>query len=369
MSSSVRTAGGAVVFGALLALSSCSGSDPSDVAAQNSAPLPTTLSPTATAPPTTVSSTSIVTIDPNDVDSDEVLIAAVTGQLLADGAFQVTGGEAECVATGTVERIGGFRLAEVGVTAADPNGPEDDPYSALTLNELGDIVAVWSACTDVSRLVTDALLASAPGEVADDVVSCIDNSLVTGMGARFLLAALSDVAGPDPAVTDVLRVLDGCTVGAQRPDLADVDTALWPWLAVDLPGFSVTVIDTDGPDAADLAGFIEGVAAVDGIDAGTLRITDERTGEVAAAMIVASVDSRAGTLVVEDYVAGLVASAEGLEVFEFALPSGEEVLGWELETEGLVFLIWSGERIVVFATGSFEAVGVLSLYSELVPSP
>jgi len=346
---------------ALVVLASCSGSGPTDPPATVS-----TAAPPATSTPPTV----VAPIDPGNVDSDEVLIAAVSGQLLADGAFQVTGGEAECVATGTVELIGGLRLAEIGVTAADPNGPQDDPYSALTSDELGDIVAVWSACTDVSGLVTQALLASAPGEIDQSVIACIEGSLAAGMGARFLLAALIDVEGADPAVTDVLRVLDGCTIGAQRDDLGDVDPALWPWLAVDLPGFVLAVIDTDGPDAVELAGFLDGVAAVDGIEAGTLRVTDEVTGEVLAAMIVASVDSRVtGNIVVEDYVAGLVAAAEGAEVFEFELPSGTEVLGWELEDQDLVFLIWSGERIVVFATGSIEAVGVLSLYTELVPSP
>lgn len=313
-----------------------------------------------------------ILIDPADVDSDASLIAAMTSQLLVDGAFQVTGGEAQCVATGLVELIGGLRLAQVGITAADPNGPADDPYSALTPDELGDVVAVWDTCTDVPGLVTQALLASSPEPVDDVVIECIEVSLSAGMGARFLYAALSDIVGADKAVIDVLRVLDGCTIGALRSDLADADVGLWPWLSVDLPGYSISVIDPTGPDATELAGFMEGVESVEAIEAVALRVGNDADGVVAAALIVASIDPRAGGQVaVDDYAAGLLSSAEGLEVFELTLVSGAEVIGWEAEAEAedLVFLLWIGERVVVFATGGPEAIEVLSLYSDLVPSP
>ena len=304
------------------------------------------------------------------VDPDDVLIASLKGQLLSDAAFRVGGGEAECVATGMVEVLGRARLAEMGVTADDPNGPNDDPYAGLASDELGDVVVVWDACTDVAGLVTHALLSTSPEEVDPLVVECIAASLGAGLGARFLFAALNDVDSEDPSVADVLRVVDGCSAGALRQDLLGVAPGLWPWLSVDLPGFAMGAIDSTGSDAADLRDFLGGASAVDGLEAVAARVTDAETGELIAALIVASIEPQqsAEDITVDDYVAGLVTSAAGAEVFEFSLPSGVDVVGWEAQAEDLVFLIWPGERIVVFATGSLAAVDVLSLYSELVPA-
>ena len=314
-------------------------------------------------------STADSAADPQ-VDSEEVLIAALRGQLLADGAFRVGGGEAECVATGMVELLGAVRLAEIGVTAADPNGPDDDPYSGLTADELGDIVVVWDACTNVASLVTQALLSTSPDQVDSLVIECLEASLSAGLGARFLFAALNDVDSEDPSVADVLRVVDGCSAGALRQDLVGVAPGLWPWLSVDLPGLVLSVIDSSGPDAADLSEFLGGASAVDGLEAVAARVTHAETGELLGALIVASIESQRSVddITVDDYVAGLVTSAADAEVFEFPLPSGVEVIGWEAQDEDLVFLIWPGERIVVFATGTLAAVDVLSLYSELVPT-
>ena len=305
------------------------------------------------------------------VDSDDVLIAALRGQLLVDGAFRVGGGEAECVATGIVEVVGALRLAEVGVTAADPNGPADDPYAGLTLDELADVVVVWDACTDVAGLVTQALLSTSLEEVDARVVECIEGSLEAGLGARFLFAALNDVDSEDPSVSDVLRVVDGCSAGSARTDFGSVSPSLWPWLSVDLPGLSIGVIDPSGPDADDLSDFLGGASAVDGLDVVAAQVVDVETGELVAAVIIASVEPQqtSDDITVDDYVAGLVASAGDAEVFEFPLPSGVEVIGWEALNEDLVFLLWPGERVVVFATGPLAAVDVLSLYSDLVPSP
>ena len=346
-----------VLFMGLLFLAGCSSS--SDGTPPESSAVPAAL-PTATT----------IAVDPADVDSRAILIAAMTGQLLVDGAFQVTAVEAGCVATGIVEVVGGLRLAQVGITSDDPDGPPDDPYSALTADELADVVAVWDTCTDVAGLVTEALLSSSPEPVSAVVIECIESSLSVGLGARFLLAALAGVEGPDVAVVDVLRVLDGCTIGAQRSDLADADVGLWPWLSVDLPGYSSSIIDPTGPDATELAGFIEGVESVEGIEAVAMRVGNDRTGVIAAALIVASIDARVGgQVVVDDYAAGLLSSAEGLDVFEFTLAGGAEIIGWEAEAEDLVFLLWVGERVVVFATGGGEALDVLTLYSDLVPTP
>lgn len=307
------------------------------------------------------------------VEDETVLAAALAAQLLADGALRIDAATAGCVAGGTVEVVGAERLAGLGITSADPDGPDDDPYGSFTDDELADVVAVWDLCTDLPALITEALLSSAPDVVEARVEQCIQASLGGGAAARFLLAALRDAEGTDPTVVDVLRVLDGCTAGASIDELADVDPGLWPWLSVQVPGHRLELIDPDGDDARDLTGFLDGVASLRGVGAAAVRVADTTDGTVVAAMIVAAIDppgpGGGADITVDEYVAGLVTAAGDAEVFEFPLPSGAEVIGWEAPDDDLVFLVWPGSRVVVFATGSVATVEVLSLYADLVPAP
>ena len=43
--------------------------------------------------------------------------------------------------------------------------------------------------------------------------------------------------------------------------------------------------------------------------------------------------------------------------------------GWEEPDGEVITLVWSGERVVVLATGPLVMADVLAQYSQLVPSP
>lgn len=283
-----------------------------------------------------------------------------------DGVLPIDTQTARCIATGTVDSIGLEALAAIGITTADPDGPANDPYADLSRQQIDWVVAVWSGCTDVPTLVERALLSGGPQDLDPSINECLTFGLSQGLAEAFLAEALADEAEPGGAFSDVLRVVDGCTIGAERGELESVDPRLWPWLTVTLPEYELDVVSR--AEAAEL-GLADALQGGPGVHIEALDVSDQ-DGELAAVLIVAAIDeAESGTVTADNYAANIVASAGDTEVFPFTLPGGVDAIGWEEVDSGVVYMVWAGRRIVVFATGPVTAADVLSVYAELVPAP
>jgi hypothetical protein len=315
-------------------------------------------------------SASVATTSVNNPVEAAQLSAAMAPLFVNEGPLPIDDEVAFCLATGMVDTIGVAAFEAVGVTPNDADGPNDDVYSGLDRDQLADAVAVWSICADLPALVQSALVQSGPDQLDAGIDECLELGLSAGVAQRFLFDALANDTDPGGAVSDVLRLVDGCALGAQRPELADVSPGLWPWLTVGLPGYDVAVISPDDPEATALADFLaNGGEQADGVALAALEVVTA-DGELAAALIVVAVErDAAGGLSAASYSAGVVASAGDAEVFPITLPGGAEVLGWEEPDGSVISLLWRGERIVVLATGPLTAADVLSLYTDLVPAP
>ncbi len=306
----------------------------------------------------------------NDAVAAAQLTAAMAPLFGAEGPLPIDDETGVCIAAGLVDTIGVDQFATIGVTSADPDGPDDDLYGGLTRDQLADAVAVWTLCADVPELVKSALIQTGPEQLDAGVEVCLQLGLATGLASRFLFDALANDTEPGGAVSDVLRLVDGCAQGGERLELAGIHPGLWPWLTVGLPGYDTALIDADDPDASALAEFlVAGGIQADGVALAALEVTTP-DGALAAALIVVAVEpGAAGGISAASYSAGIVASAGDAEVFPIALPSGAQVLGWQEPDAEIVSLLWSGARIVVLATGPEAAADVLALYTDLVPSP
>ncbi|NOX29732.1 MAG: hypothetical protein GXP35_06755 [Actinobacteria bacterium] len=307
-------------------------------------------------------------------DNDPLAAAQLTSAMAplfgSEGPLPIDDETGVCIAAGLVDTIGVDQFATIGVTIDDPDGPDDDVYSGLSRDHLADAIAVWTLCADVPALVKSALVQTGPEELDAGVETCLELGLATGLAQRFLFDALADDTDPGGAVSDVLRLVDGCAQGGEAPELAEIHPGLWPWLTVGIPGYDTALVDADDPDASALAEFlVAGGIQTDGVALAALEVTT-LDGELAAALIVVAVEpGAAGGISAASYSAGVVASAGDAEVFPIALPGGAEVLGWQEPDAEVVSLLWSGARIVVLATGPEVAADVLALYTELVPSP
>lgn len=322
-----------------------------------------------------LSSTMLATACSSDSprsDGDVLALAsAMAPVFVSDGPLPIDDQTAACLGDGIVEVVGFDELTAVGVTIEDPDGPADDVYAVLARDQLADVVVVWRACSDVPALVEAALLQSGPEARAAGVDDCIGLGLRAGLAERFLFDALADEAESGEAVTDVLRLVDGCTAGGSDPALATTEPGLWPWLSVEVPGYELTLLDADDPDAAALAAFLDdGGAQAEGVALAVMEITSLTTGEFAGALVAVAVEpGAAGGLSAASYAAGIEASAGDAEVFPITLPGGAEVLGWEEPDGQVITLVWPGDRVVVLATGPLVTADVLALYSQLVPAP
>ena len=299
------------------------------------------------------------------------LATAISPGFVSDGPLPIDDATAACLGDGIVEVVGVEALNEAGITVEDPDGPQDDVYAVLTRDQLADVVVVWRACADVPALVEAALLQTGPSERPAGVDECIGLGIRAGLAERFLFEALADDTGEARAVTDVLRLVDGCTAGGLDPALAEVEPALWPWLSVSVPDYELRPVDPDDPSAEALGAFLdEGGIQTDGVSLAVAEVEALRTdGFVGALVVVAVEPGAAGGLTAASYAAGLEASAGDAEVFPITLPGGAEVSGWEEPDGEVITLVWSGERVVVLATGPLVMADVLAQYSQLVPSP
>ena len=297
------------------------------------------------------------------------LATAMSPGFVSDGPLPIDEATAACLGDGIVEVIGVEALNDVGITIEDPDGPDDDVYAALTRDQLADVVVVWRACTDVPALVEAALLQSGPAERPEGVDECIGLGIRAGLAERFLFEALADDTGDDGAVTNILRLVDGCTAGGLDPLLGEITPGLWPWLSVSIPDYDLRLVDD--AVAGELGVFLDdGGVQADGVSLAVLEVDSLRTDEFVGALVVVAVEpGAAGGLTAAAYAAGLEASAGDAEVFPITLPGGAEVTGWEEPDGEIITLVWGGERIVVLATGPLVVADVLAQYSQLVPAP
>ncbi|MCB0992284.1 MAG: hypothetical protein KDB16_14995 [Acidimicrobiales bacterium] len=294
------------------------------------------------------------------------LVDAMATVFETDGVLPIDAAVARCIAAGTVDVVGVGPLAEAGVTAADPDGPDNDPYARLSREQIDWVVAVWSGCTDVAELVQRALLAGGPADIDPAITDCLGFGLSGGLAEAFLADALADETAPGGAMSDVLRLVDGCSIGAARAELEGVQPGLWPWLTVSLPGYESTLLTDEATAGLGVEGALAGGS---GVYLEALEVSDA-DGQFAAVLVVAGIDETlSGGIDTDIYAANIIGSAGDSEVFPIELPGGANVVGWEDVDNEVVYLVWTGRRVVVFATGPIATADVLSLYAELVPAP
>ncbi|QZY30283.1 hypothetical protein [Nocardioides coralli] len=124
----------------------------------------------------------------------------------ADGTFEVSQEEADCVADGMVEEIGVDKLIDYGLLTEDLEARDESLENQELEQEDADSAAtVFVDCVDVQALLTDSIAQGLGGDVDPELASCIEERLTDEVVRDFLATVFTgDQAAATQAVTQEL---------------------------------------------------------------------------------------------------------------------------------------------------------------------
>lgn len=138
---------------------------------------------------------------------------AVADAIRSDPEVEFSDDEIDCLSRELVEAVGGpSAFEDAGVEPADLEGDADLSDSGLDLgDEEAEAVASSFGKCDID--LTEAFLQSLPGEVPDDVKSCIEDNLSEDTFADLFAQALVTGGSGDELPPELLQDLTACLGG------------------------------------------------------------------------------------------------------------------------------------------------------------
>jgi len=145
-------------------------------------------------------------------ETEQALSDAIAEFIVSDESFSstpITPGEVECLATGTVRRVGVEGLAEMGITA--DSIPEDNPFENAPDQQVDAFVDSYFDCLDVAALFAEEM--GQDGAFSSESLACLTAEFRQGDFLRQLMR--STVAGEDfeenpELITQIFEVLFAC---------------------------------------------------------------------------------------------------------------------------------------------------------------
>jgi len=136
---------------------------------------------------------------------------AISKELMSSSSsdFSFEQKDADCIAEGMVDKIGVDQLVEYGILT-DSMGADKVPSDVKMSDDDAEAAAdVFVGCTDVSKVIKEALGAGMTPEMSD----CLDKALTDDLLHDFMAAAFKGDTGSD-AMAGLTEPLTQCMMGA-----------------------------------------------------------------------------------------------------------------------------------------------------------
>jgi hypothetical protein len=136
---------------------------------------------------------------------------AISKELMSSSSsdFSFEQKDADCIAEGMVDKIGVDQLVEYGILT-DSMGADKVPSDVKMSDDDAEAAAdVFVGCTDVSKVIKEALGAGMTPEMSD----CLDKALTDDLLHDFMAAAFKGDTGSD-AMAGLTEPLTQCMLGS-----------------------------------------------------------------------------------------------------------------------------------------------------------